>query len=90
MAGLFLLCGSVATSALDGVGGIPFLRAVRAHERPQMAGVYRTYIDFSDLIPSLIYSFALLYFPLGTVFIILALGLAAVGVVSWAYLPRSL
>jgi predicted MFS family arabinose efflux permease len=89
-AALFLLCGSVATSALDGVGGIPFLRAVKAHDRPQMTAVYRTYIDFSDLIPSFIYSFALLLFPLGVVFIILAVGLLAIGFVAWAYLPRSM
>ena len=43
-----LLLGSVAASALDGVGGIPFLRAVRHHERQRMAAVYRTYIDFSE------------------------------------------
>jgi MFS family permease len=89
-AGIFLLCGSVATSALDGVGGIPFLRAVRAHERPQMTAVYRSYIDCSDLIPSFIYSFALLLFPLGAVFVILGLGLCAVGLVAWRYLPRSM
>ena len=36
-----------------------------------MTGVYRSYIDFSDLLPSLIYSFVLLAFPLGSVFCIL-------------------
>jgi MFS family permease len=90
LAGVFLFCGSIACSALDGVGGIPFLRAVKAHERPQMTAVYRTYIDFSDLIPSFIFSFALLYFPLGIVFVILGLGLAVTGLVSWIYLPRSM
>ena len=45
----FLLFGAFAASGLDGVGGIPFLRAVRTHERQRMAAVYRTYIDFSDL-----------------------------------------
>ena len=90
VAGLFLLLGCVATCALDGVGGIPFLRAVSPFERAQMTSVYRTYIDFSDLIPSFIFSFALLYFPLGVVFIILAGGLAIVGLVSWLYLPRTM
>ena len=90
IAALFLLFGSVATSALDGVGGIPFLRAVRGHERSQMTAVYRTYIDFADLIPSFIYSFALLVFPLGSVFVILGFGLLAIGVVAWTYLPRSM
>jgi hypothetical protein len=85
-----MLLGSVAASALDGVGGIPFLRAVRHHERQQMTAVYRTYIDLSELIPSFIFAFTLLWFDIGTVFIILGLCLALVGLVSWRFLPRSL
>ena len=90
LAGFFLLIGSIANSALDGVGGIPYLRSVRAHERPQMTGVYRSYVDLSDLLPSLIYSFVLLAFPLGAVFVILGAWLAVVGFVAWRYLPRSM
>ncbi|MFL5259682.1 MAG: MFS transporter [Hyphomicrobiales bacterium] len=89
-AGLLLLGGTIGTSALDGVGGIPFLRAVRPHERAQMTAVYRSYIDFSDLIPSFIYSFALLLFPLGIVFTLLGLGLSVIAIVAWRYLPRSM
>jgi hypothetical protein len=85
-----LLMGSVAASALDGVGGIPFLRAVRHRERQQMTAVYRTYIDFSELIPGFIFAFALLWLPIGMVFVILSLGLAAIGWVSWRHLPKSL
>jgi hypothetical protein len=33
----FLLFGAFAASGLDGVGGIPFLRAVRTRERQRMA-----------------------------------------------------
>ncbi len=90
LAAVFLLIGATANSALDGVGGIPYLRSVRAHERPQMTGVYRSYIDFSDLLPPLIYSFVLLAFPLGSVFYILGAWLAIVGFVAWRYLPRSM
>lgn len=90
VAAIFLLAGAVCASALDGVGGIPFLRAVRAHERPQMTGVYRTYIDLSDLIPSLTFSFALLVLPLGSVFCILGVALAVIGSIAWRYLPRSM
>ncbi len=85
-----LLMGSVAASALDGVGGIPFLRAVRHHERQEMAAVYRTYIDFSELIPAFVFAFALLWLPIGIVFVILSLGLALIGWISWRYLPKSL
>jgi len=87
---LFLLMGSVAASALDGVGGIPFLRAVRFHERQRMTAVYRTYIDFSELIPSFVFAFVLLRFEIGTVFIIMGTSLAVIGLLSWRYLPRSL
>lgn len=90
LAAAMLLLGSLAASALDGVGGIPFLRAVRGHERPQMTAVYRSYIDFSELIPSFLFAIALAFFEIGSVFIILA-GLQAIaGLVSWRYLPRSL
>ena len=85
-----LLLGSLACSALDGVGGIPFLRAVRHRERQPMAAVYRTYIDCSELIPSFVFAFALLWFPIGTVFIILAAGLSVIALAAWRYLPKSL
>jgi hypothetical protein len=90
MAAVLLLIGSMGASALDGVGGIPFLRAVRPHERQRMTAVYRTYIDFSELIPSFVFVFALSYFEIGSVFIILAGALAAIGLVSWRFLPRSM
>ncbi len=86
----FLLLGSVSASALDGVGGIPFLRAVRHHERQRMAAVYRTYIDCSELIPGFVFAIALLWFPIGMVFVLLAVVLAVIGVVSWRHLPKSL
>jgi MFS family permease len=85
-----LLLGSVAASALDGVGGIPFLRAVRHRERQEMAAVYRSYIDCSELIPAFVFAFALLWLPIGTVFVILAAALFVIGLVAWRYLPGSL
>ncbi len=90
MAAFLLLIGSAAASALDGVGGIPFLRAVRPHERQRMTAVYRTYIDFSELIPSFVFVFALSFFEIGSVFVILGAGLAIIGAVSWKFLPRSM
>jgi len=86
----FLLLGSLAASALDGVGGIPFLRSVRHFERQRMTAVYRTFLDFSELIPAFLFSLALMWLPLGSVFIILAAGLLTVGALSWRFLPRSM
>lgn len=88
-AGLLLL-GSLAASALDGVGGIPFLRAVRAHERPQMTAVYRTYIDLSELLPSIAFAFALSFFDIGSVFIIIGVAQGVFALISWQYLPKSM
>ena len=86
----FLLLGSLAASALDGVGGIPFLRSVRHFERQRMTAVYRTFLDFSELIPAFLFSLALMWLPLGSVFVILAIGLLIIGGLSWRFLPRSM
>ncbi len=86
----FLLAGSISASAIDGIGSIPFLRAVRHRERQKMAAVYRTYIDCSELIPAFVFAIALLWLPIGSVFIILSGALAAVGFVTWRFLPKSL
>jgi hypothetical protein len=90
IAGTFLLIGAVAGAALDGVGGIPFLRAIKTRERAEMAGVYRTFIDMSDLAPTFVFSIVLLFLPLGSVFVVLGLWLAIVAALSWKYLPKSL
>lgn len=86
----FLLFGAFAASGLDGVGGIPFLRAVRTRERQRMAAVYRTYIDFSDLVPAMIFAVALSYFDIGIVFVILGASLVIMGALSFRYLPKSM
>jgi hypothetical protein len=60
VAGLLLLA-SFWVSAFDAVGNIPFLRAVRARERPHMTTVFRTYIDLSDLLPSAVFALLLTF-----------------------------
>ena len=71
-------------------GGIPFLRSVRHFERQRMTAVYRTFLDFSELIPAFLFSLALMWLPLGSVFVILAIGLLIIGGLSWRFLPRSM
>jgi MFS family permease len=85
-----LLVGSLAAVGVDAVGGIPFLRAVRYHERQRMAAVYRTFIDFSELIPGMIFAIALQYFEVPVVFVILGFGMLATALISWRYLPKSM
>lgn len=85
----FLFLAALPCVMLDAVGNIPFMRAVRPFERPQMTTVFRTYIDLSDLIPSAIYALLLSFFDLQAVFI--AIGLYMLLSASVArYLPRSM
>ena len=87
--GAFLLIAAVAAAALDAVGNIPFLRAVRSHERPQMTTVFRTYIDISDLLPTAIFALLLLVFEIEIVFV--AGGLAMFGFALLArHVPRGM
>jgi len=90
LAATLLIGGALAASCLDGIGSIPFLRAVRTRERAAMTGVYRTYLELSDLIPSAVYAVALLFAPVSVTFVLLALWMMVCGAISWTYLPRSL
>jgi MFS family permease len=90
VAAAMLLAGAVAATAVDGVGSLPFLRAVRQHERAQMTAVYRTYVDSSELIPTFIFAIALLFMPLEAVFVILGAWAVVCAWIAWSYLPKSM
>ncbi len=90
LTGALLLGGAVFTVAIDAVGSTVFLRAVRSFERPQMAAVYRTYLDFSELTPPLVYAVMLAFFGLGSVFATLGCLMLLCAAISWRYLPKSL
>jgi MFS family permease len=79
---LFIVC-------LDALGNIPFMRAVRPYERPQMTSVFRSYIDLGDLLPSTLYTILLLHFDLKAVFIASGLMTLAIGIVALR-LPKSM
>jgi hypothetical protein len=74
---------------LDGLGNIPFLRAVKPFERPQMATVFRTYIDLSDLLPAALYSVLLSFFDIRVVFLAAGLWMLVAAAVA-RHLPRSM
>jgi MFS family permease len=86
----FMLAGALAASGIDSVGGIPYLRAVKFHERQRMTAVYRTFIEFSDLVPSMIYAVALRYADVSIVFLILGGFVSIVSLLSWRYLPKGM
>jgi hypothetical protein len=85
-----LLVASLFASGIDSVGGIPYLRAVRPFERQRMTAVYRTFIEFSDIVPGFIFAIALSFFDIGVVFIILGICLSSLAYITWRYLPKSM
>ncbi len=90
MAASMMVAAAFFISMLDGLGPIPFLRAVRAHERPQMTTVYRTYLDASELIPPFLYVFAFMAFGFSGAFYTLAIILFATAALVWRFLPRGM
>lgn len=90
LAAAAMVAAAFFAALMDGLGPVPFLRAVRAHERPQMTAVYRTYLDASELLPSLAY---FVLFHLGGfagAFAGLAAVLAATGWLTRTHLPRGM
>ena len=90
LAGTAFVAAALFASVLDGLGPVPFLRAVHSHERPQMTTVYRTYLDASELIPPLIYFFMFQWFGFSGAFWALAIGMSGIGWLVWRYLPTRL
>jgi hypothetical protein len=85
-----LLFGAFFCVAIDTLGSTTFIRAVHPHERAQMTAVYRTYLDFSEILPAFFYSIILTFFHLGSIFIALAMLMIFTAVFVWRYLPRGL
>jgi hypothetical protein len=86
----FLLAGTAGASGLDAMGSTPFLRAVKPRERAAMTSVYRTYFEFSELLPSFIYSVVLSVFGFGSIFLTLSLLMLFGAVMVWRYLPKGM
>jgi MFS family permease len=85
-----LLCGAVCASGLDGVGGVPYYRAVKPRERQRMTSVYRTFFECAELLPGFLFVFLLLYFEIGIVFIVISVLSGFLAVLTWKHLPKSL
>jgi len=89
-AGVAMVAAAFFVATIDGLGPIPFLRAVRAYERPAMTTVYRTYLDASELLPPMAYFFLFMAFGYPGAFVALALLLAGVGALTLRHLPRGM
>ena len=84
-----LIVAAFAAGATDGAGNVPFLRAVRLRERPEMTTVFATYRDTARLAMPGLYSLLLQAFALPVVY--LASGVVMVGLAGLShYLPRKL
>ncbi|MBM3584037.1 MAG: MFS transporter [Alphaproteobacteria bacterium] len=84
-----LLVSALTMVSLDAVCHIPFLRAVKARERPEMTMVFGTYRDMAGLIPTAIFTALLSFLPLPSVFA--ATGIALFGFAVLArWLPRGM
>jgi MFS family permease len=87
-AGGAMVAAAFFAALIDGLGPVPFLRAVHVHERAQMTTVYRTYLDASELVPPLVYAGLFLVFGFPAAFAALAALLAAIGWMVLRHLPR--
>ena len=87
---IFLLMGSVGATALDGVGAIPYMRAVKPRERREMTSVYRTFIEISDIVPGIVFALVLSIFPTQIVYVLVGLLSAFMSFITWRHLPKSL
>jgi hypothetical protein len=84
-----LLAAAVGAVGLDAVCVVPYLRAVRARERPEMTMVFSLYRDFAGLAPMALFSLLLTFFALPAVYAAVALGLLACAILAH-WLPRSM
>jgi hypothetical protein len=58
------------------------MRSVRPWERPQMTTVFRTYIDCSELLPSILFTALLTWYDLRAVFVVSGLWLIVVAFIA--------
>jgi MFS family permease len=89
LAALFLVLGAGAATALDALGGITFLRAVHPYERAEMATVYSTYRQISDITAPMVYALVLTFLPLPAVFALSGVVMLIMARIA-LHLPRGL
>jgi MFS transporter, ACDE family, multidrug resistance protein len=82
-----LILACVCASWLDAVSNAPFARAVRPHQRAEMASVYTTYRDTGRVMSQSAFTVILLVFPVASVFAVTGLGMLG-GAWFSRYIPR--
>ncbi len=84
-----LILAALGAVNLDSVITVPFLRAVRARERPEMTMVFSIYRDAAGLVPLAVFSVLLTFFGLSSVFFAVGFGLLASAWLS-RWIPRGM
>ena len=87
---VMLLLAALCATALDGVGAVPYMRAVKPRERQQMTSVYRTFLEISDILPGMIFMVLLTLFGTAVVFVVVGSFAAVLAILAWRHLPKSL
>jgi MFS family permease len=82
-----LALAALGTETIDGAGNLLFLRAVRAHERPEMTTVFVSFRDVAQLGPPSVCALLLTAFGLPSVFIAGGLMMLAAALLT-NYIPR--
>jgi len=82
-----LVIAVFAATLIDGAGNVPFLRAVRVWERPEMTGVFTTYRQISQFAPPGFFALLLRVFELPAVFVASGIGMLILAGFT-RYLPR--
>ena len=86
---LYWIIASIGAAALDVVGNIPFMRMVKARERREMAMIFSTWREMSNLLTPLLVTLVLLVAPIEYFYLLLALLLSLTSV-AVSFLPRRL
>jgi hypothetical protein len=86
---LYWVIASFGASALDVVGNIPFMRLVKARERSEMAMIFSTWREMSNLLTPLLVTLVLLVAPIEFFYLLLAI-LLSLASVAVSFLPRRL
>lgn len=86
---VLLIAATCAGVALDAVGQVTFMRAVRSRERPEMGMVFSYYRDAASLLPHTVAALLLTFFGLNAVFLATAAGMFAC---AWLarWIPRGM
>lgn len=84
----FVMVASVFLVALDVVGGLPFLMAVKPSERTEMSAVYSSFRDVSGIVTPGVAWLLLLALPLPAIFAAAGVGLGSAFLIAGRLHPR--